>query len=84
LGNYIGDEWFPLINRPGGFGSTLGEIGGYLWEGARGEGGIKGAANWVANTASDVWDLTTGDISEAGSAIGDVASTAWNWVTDLF
>jgi hypothetical protein len=55
LGSWLGDEWYDIINRPGGFGASMGEIGDFMWEGTHGEGGIKGAATGVADWVSDLF-----------------------------
>jgi len=54
LGSWLGDEWYDIINRPGGFGASMGEIGDFLWEGT-GEGGIKGAATGAVDWVSDLF-----------------------------
>jgi hypothetical protein len=86
LGNQIGDDWYELNQQYGGFGGTLkefgSEFGDFLWEGATGEGGVKGAANWVGDKASDAWDWTKGTVSDAGSAIADAAGGAYDWASD--
>ena len=55
LGSWLGDEWYDIINRPGGFGASMGEIGDFIWEGTHGEGGIKGAATGAADWISDLF-----------------------------
>jgi hypothetical protein len=55
LGSWLGDEWYDIINRPGGFGASMGEMGSFLWEGTHGEGGIKGAATGAVDWVSDLF-----------------------------
>lgn len=86
LGNQIGDDWYDLTEQYGGFGGVFkefgSELGSFLWEGATGKGGIKGAANWVGDQASDAWDWTKGAVSDAGSAIAGAAESAYDWASD--
>jgi hypothetical protein len=55
-GNQIGDNLFEATDRPGGYKATLDEIDSYIWEGAHGQGGIKGglksAWNWATGGPS--------------------------------
>ena len=55
LGSWLGDEWYDIINRPGGIGASMSEMGNFMWEGTHGEGGIKGAATGAVDWVSDLF-----------------------------
>jgi len=56
LGDKIGEDWGEMANRPGGLGASFQEMGDFIWTGASGKGGIKGAGKSIQNTAGEIWD----------------------------
>lgn len=40
---------------------------------------VENAGDWVANTASDAWEATTGFFENTGNAVGNFFSELFSW-----